>query len=180
MNLTNDEGFVSENDIELGTQFFITLHYCPHSVQESIKLSMFYRELLKRQNLRTIIQATMNNVLPGNTAVEDRATTINFFNELDRMYNFTHGLTPLMIAISSSDQLRELTKIGLPFLDSYNGIINQCLNGSECKQLSAVTERKGKICWGCQDLAFVYMGIILYYNLIICSRLKNPLVMLIP
>ena len=143
MNLTSYESFTTEHDVELGTKLFIVLHYCPHSVQESIKLSMFYRELLKRQNLKTIIQATMNNVLPGNTAVEDRATTINFFNELDRMYNFTHGLTPLMIAISSSDQLRELTKIGLPFLDSYNGIINQCLNGSECKQLSAVTERKG-------------------------------------
>ena len=87
----------------------------------------------------------MNNVFPGNTAVEDRATTINFFNELDQMYNFTHGLTPLMIAISSSDQLRELTQIGLPFLDSYNGIINQCLNGSDCKHLSTEFKITGNV-----------------------------------
>ena len=143
MNLTNTESFISENDIEMGTKLFIDLHYCPNSVQESIKLSMFYRDLLEEQNLRTIIQATMNNVLPATSAVEDSTTMINFFNELDQMYNFTHGLTPLLIAISSSDQLKELTKLGLPFLDSYNDVINQCLNGSDCKQLSVVTERTG-------------------------------------
>ena len=146
MNLTNhDETLITENDIELGTRLFVTLRYCPKSVQESIKLSIFYGELLKDQTLRTIVQATMNNVLPGTTAVEDSTTMINFFSDLDRLYNFTDGLTPLMIAISSSEQLRELTKLGLPFIDSYNDIINECLNGSNCKHLYAVTERTGNV-----------------------------------
>ena len=99
-----------------------------------------------KQNLRTIVQATMNNVLPRTTAVKDRGTMINFFNNLDSFYNFTHGLTPLMIALSNSDQLEELTNLRLPFIDSHIDIINQCLNQSGCEHMiGPVMEKTGSI-----------------------------------
>ena len=143
MDLFDTESFIAQHDIELGVKLYVILHYCPHSVQESIKLNMFYKDLLMKQNLRTVIQATMNNVLPGTSTIRDRGTIITFFNRLDGMYNFTRDITPLMAALSTSDQLKELTKLGLPFVDLYTDTINQCLNKSGCEEFFGVSRTAG-------------------------------------
>ena len=152
MNLTNSDSFITDEDIVLGSELFIVLHYCSTSVQESIKLDTFYKELLTKQSLRTIVQATMNNVLPGTTTLKDSTTMITFFTKLDKMFNFTHNLTRLLAAISSSDQLKELVKLGLPFVDPFNDIIKQCLNNSRCQHVSEVSEIAGNLLIKCKEV----------------------------
>ena len=144
LRLTYSEAVLSDDDLLLGTKLFFVLHYYLHTLEESAKLSIFYDDLLRKQNLRTIVQATLDNVLPGTEAIKHFDGMVEFFNELDRIYDFTKDLTPSMMAILSLDQLEELTQIGMNFLDAYKDIITQCLKGQECKTFSDVVNGLGK------------------------------------
>ena len=144
LRLTYSEAVVSDEELLLGSKLFFVLHYYLDTLEESAKLSIFYNDLLRNQNLRTIVQATLDNVLPGTEAIRDFAGMVQFFNELDSIYHFTKDLTPSMMAILSFDQLEELTQIGMNFLDVYKDIITQCLEEQKCKHFSDVVNGLGK------------------------------------
>ena len=144
LRLAYSEAVLSDDDLLLGTKLFFVLHYYLHTLEESAKLSIFYDDLLRKQNLRTIVQATLDNVLPGTEAIKHFDGMVEFFNELDRIYDFTKDLTPSMMAILSLDQLEELTQIGMNFLDAYKDIITQCLKGQKCKTFLDVVNGLGK------------------------------------
>ena len=114
-----------------------------------MKLSLFFTDLLKEQTLRTIIHTTMNNALPSLTRLKDRTSVTNFANELDRMYNFSTSFAAIMTMISSSEQLQEMVKDGMPFFDTKRDLIQQCMDEDDCKQLSDFAGDSGKYEFHC-------------------------------
>ena len=137
------ETLLFDEELVLGTKLFFVIHHCFETLQESVKLSMFYEDLLKKQSLRTIVLATMNNVLPRTEAIEDFTGMVEFFDELDRMFDFTHNLTQSMIAISAKDQLHDMAHIGMPFIDDYKVVITKCLEENDCSAMSGVLQETG-------------------------------------
>ena len=141
--VTYSEVLMSDKVLEYGTELFFCLHYCMENLQESVKLSIFYEDLLKSQSLKTITLATINNVLPRTEAIEDFAGMVEFFNELDRIYSFTNNLTSSMMAISTEDQLHDLVEIRLPFIDGYKDATIKCLEQHDCRDVSNVIKASG-------------------------------------
>ena len=140
---TYSEALLSDEELVLGTELFFVLHYSFETIQESVKLSMFYEDLIKRQSLSTIVLATMNNVLPRTEAIQDFTGMVEFFNELDRLYDFTDNLTQSMMAISAEDQLQDLAHIGMPFIQAYRDVTTMCLEERDCNAISDVINETG-------------------------------------
>ena len=93
---------------------FSLLYFCPpHHLVEAVKLGVFYENLLEHENLRTVVMATMNNIMPDNQ-FENMNLLHEFFNELDKEYNFMLG--PALITLSSASQLKQLAQLDLPYL----------------------------------------------------------------
>ena len=133
---------MTDDDLHLGTKIFFVLHYCSHNLPEQVKLSVFYDDLLKKQNPRTIVLATLNNILSSSSAIKDLSGIIEFFHELDKLYSFSHELTHSLMALSSFEQLHELAK--MPFIgENYTNMITRCSEGGNCKELSAAIENSG-------------------------------------
>ena len=143
LSVTYSEALLSDEELILGTELFFVLHYCFETLQESVKLSMFYEDLIKMQSLSTIVLATINNVLPRTEAIQDFTGMVEFFNELDRLYDFTDNLTQSMMAISAEDQLQDLAHIGMPFIQAYRDVTTMCLEEHDCSSISDVINETG-------------------------------------
>ena len=70
-----------------------------------------------------MIASTMNNVQPRVGDNLDDLTAINMWLErLDTKFNFSQALGPLLVALSSSNDLLTLQKLDPPFLKNTCGI----------------------------------------------------------
>ena len=114
------------DSVLLGFQMYEALIYCPGHQDEARRLSLFFESLLADQSLGTVLAATFNNLelRRGNAIMDYTAMNIwynQLYRELDAMYNFSLG--PSVMALSTVEQLHELTKLDPPYMGEYKGHI---------------------------------------------------------
>ena len=56
--------WVPEEDLAFGMELYSALHYCTKQLEEEAKLSAMFESLLKKENLNTVVAATMENIQP--------------------------------------------------------------------------------------------------------------------
>ena len=120
LNLTiGFDSWIPEDDLALGAQLLSAIKYYPHNMVDAAKMSVFFEFLLTNHNLETVVAATMNSIQPrvGDT-IKDFTAINMWFEELDKRYNFSIG--PIVAALSTSEQLKQLKKLDPPFLEDFN------------------------------------------------------------
>ena len=133
----------NEEILLLSAELFFTLHYCFGNLEEQAKLSFFYEDLLRTQNPRTVVHATLNNMDPSFSAIGDFTGLLEIFHELDKMYDFSPNLTPALMALSTLEQLKVLEKV--PFLnESSKEMIRECQENEDCLAMSYAMQNMGK------------------------------------
>ena len=143
LNIVDTKDFDPDKYLPEVLEAFSLLYFCPpHHLVEAVKLGVFYENLLEHENLRTVVMATMNNIMPDNQ-FENMNLLHEFFNELDKEYNFMLG--PALITLSSASQLKQLAQLDLPYLADYKDLINKCINDSDSPHLEGLVERSGEV-----------------------------------
>ena len=56
--------WIPEKDIRFGMELYSINHYCPEKLTEAAKLYSFFENLLSKENLPTVVAATMHNIQP--------------------------------------------------------------------------------------------------------------------
>ena len=139
LNITDCESTsFSDKDLPLLVETFSVLHFCSPSLTESIKLETFYEKLLDDGNTKTLLLATVNNMLKGNVKSKYNKDVLNqIFDELDHVYNFMLG--PAILSLASTAQLRQLENSDIHFLEGFSQDIQHCLQDPSCKKLVELT-----------------------------------------
>ena len=126
----------SDGDLPLVIEIFSLLHYCPNpQLVQSVKIGLFYENLLEEESIRTLVLAAINN-LKNN--VDKNRRVDEFFVELDKVYKFKLG--PTALALASASQLRNLK---IPFIKAFTHQIEQCLEGVDLTPLMNIVESSG-------------------------------------
>ena len=128
---------------------FSLLHFCPpQHLVEAVKLGLFYKNLLEKENstehekLQAVVMATMNNIRPDNR-FENIDLLHEIFNEINKGYNFQLG--PALIALSSASQLKQVAALDLPFANqTVKDLISECVDGQDCSHLDDLVQSSGK------------------------------------
>ena len=108
---------------------------------EAAKLGRFYSTLLEKENMRTVVVATLNTMLDDE--VEYNSNLLDdIFAELDKSYNFMLG--PAILALASTSQLRQIANKDYPFLTEYKHQIKDCLGDPKCATFSQLDFLTGK------------------------------------
>ena len=133
----------SDEDLELGLEFYSYLHYCQSQVVEAAQLSIFFEDLLSNHSLGTLVASTMNNIQPRVGHKSQDLTPMNmWFEQLDKKLNFSLG--PLHIGLSTTKELERLKGLDPPYLRMYTDIIDSCIQKNDCEGLLQVTGIKYK------------------------------------
>ena len=100
---------------------------------------MFFESLLNNHSLGTVLAATFNNLedsgIQGNTAINMWYKYL--YKEFDSRFNFSLGQS--VIAISTIEQLKELSKLDPPYLDQYK----ECIDHDQTKMTCASANLSG-------------------------------------
>ena len=125
LNLKINFGYhwISEEDLRLGTELFSAVHYCPEKLIEAAKLSKLFESLITKENLNTVVAATMHNIQPrAGDNIKDFTAINMWYQRLDERYNFSLGkaILPLM----TTANLHQLEKLGPPFKIDINDEVN--------------------------------------------------------
>ena len=80
---------------------------------KAVKLGLFFENLLENDQLRAVAMATINIIKPDDQ-FEKKDLLYEFFDELDKEYNFKLG--PAIIALSSASELKQLNRLDIPYL----------------------------------------------------------------
>ena len=114
------DSWIPEDDLALGAQLLSAIKYYPHNMVDAAKMSVFFEFLLTNHNLETVVAATMNSIQPRGGDIIRELTVINtWYEELDGRYNFSMG--PVVSALSTSEQLKQLKRLDPPFLEDFDG-----------------------------------------------------------
>ena len=106
----------NEEDLLLAFDIYALLQICPPDhVVEAARLGAFYQDLFDTHNLRTVAFATMNNMRNG-LNIQSIDLVRELFGRLDQVFNFSIG--PLVVALSTYDQIEQLQNQSLPFLNT--------------------------------------------------------------
>ena len=132
--------WISDEDVELGLEFYSYLHYCQSHVVEAAQLSVFFDWLLSNQSLKTVVASTMNNIQPRvGDNLQDLTAMDMWFEELDKKLNVSVSLGPLLFGLSSTTQLMRLEELDPPYLRMFTTAIKVCLYENDCQGLLKVT-----------------------------------------
>ena len=133
---------VTAEDVFLALDAFSFLHFClPPNVMESAQLGFFYSTLLEKENMRTVVVATLNTMLDDEVQYSSHLLD-DIFAELDKNYNFMLG--PAILALASTSQLRQIVNKDYPFLTEYKHQIKDCLEDPKCETFSQLDFWTGK------------------------------------
>ena len=108
---------------------------------EAAKLGFFYSKLLSKENMRTVVVATLNTMLDNEVQYSSHLLD-DIFAELDKNYNFMLG--PAILALASTSQLRQIANKDYPFLTEYKHQIKDCLGDPKCATFSQLDFLTGK------------------------------------
>ena len=142
LNVTDvkDVDGISSVDLEFGIKIFSVLHYCPNYVVEANKIAIFYEHILEKKSLRTIIQTTMNLMNPE-YETENMKTVKAFFGEMDKIFNFS--LESALIALTNTEDLKNLMNESLPYLEKHRHNLKDCLENGNCAQVEKLLTNIG-------------------------------------
>lgn len=113
------DSWIPDEDLRFGAKLYSFIHYCPKHLGESAKLSRFFEYLLHDHSLDTVLAATMNSIQPraGGTIMDFESINM-WYDELEQKYNLS--LAPIVVASSTTDQLKHLKALDPPFLKDMN------------------------------------------------------------
>ena len=125
MNLKNDWSlWISEEDQAFGTELYSIFHYCPEHLVEAAKLSAFFESLLNKENLNTVVAATMQNIQPrAGDNIKDFTAINMWYERLDERYNFSLGSN--ILPLLTTENLKQLKTLTPPFLKA---VVNDAQN----------------------------------------------------
>ena len=135
--------WIPDEDLEVGLELYSYLHYCQSQVVEAAQLSVFFEALLSNHRFGTLVASTMNNIQPrvGHNLLD--LTPMNmWFEHLDEKLNFSLG--PLLIALSTTKELKRLKVVDPPFLRRHTDIMDLCIQKNDCEGLLQSTGIKDK------------------------------------
>ena len=115
-NLTppTDHGYILRRS-PLGMKLYSVLHYCPEKLIEAAKLSKLFESLITKENLNTVVAATMHNIQPrAGDNIKDFTAINMWYQRLDERYNFSLG--PNILPLMTTDMLTRLVSLHPPFL----------------------------------------------------------------
>ena len=131
---------ITDDDIETGFMMFSVIVFC----SEPVALSLFLCNLLTTQSPRTIIQATVNTIQSGDIKeVANRKRINQLYLALDKIFNFQIG--KILLATSSSSQLKSMIAKDWPYFSRFSKEIDQCLNNSSCQGVRGIIQDLGDI-----------------------------------
>ena len=168
LNVTDvkDVDGIRDTDLELGTQIFSVLHYCPKYVVEANKLSIFYDYMSEEKSLRTIIQTTMNLINPE-FGPENVRLVKTFYREMDNMFNFS--LESALIALGNTEDIRNVMDESLFSFEKHEHDLRECLGNGNCTQLQHLMLNIGKPLsfLSFQDLIFYFIQVMVSLRAVI-------------
>ena len=124
-----------KEDLAFGTELLSALHFCPDHIVETVKLSVFFENLVNNQNLKTLVAATIHNLPPrASGKITDFSSMNMWYDQLSRRYNFSLGSS--IIGLLTTEHLKQLALLDPPYLRQYKDAINLCLNEQNCGDLS--------------------------------------------
>ena len=121
--------WVPEEEIALVMELYMYLQYCESQILEAAQLSVFFDTLLANETLETLVVSTLQNMQPRSKGdVKDFSAINMWYRQLDQTYNFSLG--PVIMALSTTEEVEELTELDAPYLMDY------CGQGDDCEDLS--------------------------------------------
>ena len=89
------------------------------------------------------MRAVINTLESGKLEeIVDRAQVLGFFQAFDRVFKLEYG--KVLLAVSSSHQLEEMLRRGLPYFANYTEEVRSCLDGSSCEGVRKLVETLGE------------------------------------
>ena len=106
---------VHEEDVEFAKELYSVVLFCPDHLVEGAKLSLLFETLLQKQNLRTVVAATMQNIQPrAGDNIKDFTAINMWYKRLDKRFNFSLG--PAIFPLMTSDNLTQLEALDPPYM----------------------------------------------------------------
>ena len=100
---------------------------CPDHLVEAAKLSHFFESLLTNHSLETLVAATVNSIQPrAGDSIKDFTAINMWYEQLNQRYNFS--MEPIITALLTNDQLRQLGTLESPYLKSVNTSITNVID----------------------------------------------------
>ena len=112
----------------LGSELYSVLS-CPAQLVEAYKLSKLFESLINKENLNTVVAATMHNIQPrAGDNIKDFTAINMWYQRLDERFNFSLG--PIIFPLMTTAQLTQLAVLNFPLLQKYEGTkgIGHCKN----------------------------------------------------
>ena len=107
--------WIPEEDLTFGIELYSMIHDCSHQLSEAAQLSVFFESLLTKENLNSVLAATMHIIQPNADDNINDFTAINMWYEmLDKRYNLSLG--PAILPLMTSDTLERLENLEPPYL----------------------------------------------------------------
>ena len=98
----------------LGSELYSVLS-CPAQLVEAYKLSKLFESFINKENLNTVVAATMHNIQPrAGDNIKDFTAINMWYQRLDERYNFSLG--PNILPLMTTDSLAQLEALHPPFL----------------------------------------------------------------
>ena len=102
------------------------------------RLEVFFKHILTNERLTSVVASTIHNLKPrAGDSIKDLSPVELWYNELDARYNFSLG--PAVIALSTTEQLEQLTKLDPPYLKPYNDIELESTNAKRWLRQSGIS-----------------------------------------
>ena len=137
---TFDPGETTDDDIKMGFQLYSSAVSCPGQAEE---LYNFLARLIEQENGATILRAIVNTLVANQMKEEDsKQGLISFYNELDHIFDLQFG--KILLALSSSTQLKTMKNQSVPYFDSIKSTINDCKDREDCKGAMELINILGK------------------------------------
>ena len=137
--MTNQDRSATYEDMLKGFTMFSAVLHCP----TGIKLYQFFKNLLERESVRTIIQALVRTLESGK--IEGRAhkeKANEFYRVLDKILHLQYG--KVLLALSTRSQLQDLLDKDLPFFTNFTQDVRKCLNDSKiCERVQHLIQSLG-------------------------------------
>ena len=106
-------------------------------------MHQFIHTLLSAQSPRTIIQTTVNTIESDKVTQPVVKTMIGqFYLALDKIFNFQLG--KILLAVTSSSQVKNMMENDSPYISQYREEIEQCLHGDSCQRVTDFIRDLGK------------------------------------
>ena len=114
--------WIPEEDLILGSELYSVLS-CPAQLVEAYKLSKLFESLINKENLNTVVAATMHNIQPrAGDNIKDFTAINMWYQRLDERYNFSLG--EIILPLMNSETVEQLVPLDPPYVKAFNNWIN--------------------------------------------------------